>query len=66
MKREPLVTRATLVAIATAILSLLVAFGWHIDGDTKKAILTIVGALAPIVAALLARPKVTPVDDPRP
>ena len=65
MKREPLVTRATLVAIATAILTLLVAFGIHIDPDTKKAILAIVGTLAPIVAALLARSKVTPVDDPR-
>jgi hypothetical protein len=64
MTREPLVTRATIVTIATAVLSLLVTLGLHIDKDTKVAILGVVAALAPLVVAALTRHKVTPVTAP--
>jgi len=63
--REPLVTRATIVAAATAVIGLLVALGVPIDKDVKVAILGAVGAVAPLVVAWLTRPKVTPVADPR-
>lgn len=64
--REPLVTRATIVGVVTAVLSLLVVLGVPISADLKAAILTVAAAVAPIVVALVTRHKVTPVDDPRP
>jgi len=64
--REPLVTRAAIVAVVTAAFSLLVAFGVHIDPDVKKAVLALAAALAPVIVAALTRSKVTPVADPRP
>lgn len=64
--REPLVTRASIVAIVTAIIGLLVALGVPISDEVKVALLGLVGVAAPIVVALLTRSKVTPVADPRP
>jgi len=65
MNREPLLTRATITAAVTAVLSLLVAFGLDLSGDERTAILGVVTVLAPIVVAAVTRHKVTPVDDPR-
>lgn len=63
--REPLITRAGVVSVVTAVLGLLVVFGVPIDKDTKTAILGVAAAVAPFVVALVTRHKVTPVDDPR-
>ena len=63
--REPLVTRAGIVSVVTAVLSLLVVLGVPIDNELKVAIIALAGTLAPIVVAALTRHKVTPVDDPR-
>lgn len=60
MRREPLLTRGVIVALATALLAALVVFGVDLTGKETKAILTLVGALAPVLVALLSRPKVTP------
>jgi hypothetical protein len=60
VKREPLLTRGVIVALATALLAALVVFGVDLSGKETKAILTLVGALAPVLVALLSRPKVTP------
>lgn len=60
MRREPLLTRGVIVALATALLGALVVFGLDLTGEQTKAILTLVGALAPVLVAILSRPKVTP------
>jgi uncharacterized membrane protein len=59
---EPLITVASLVAIATAAIALLVAFGVDLDENQQKAILGFVAVLAPLAVAGIARRKVTPVD----
>jgi hypothetical protein len=63
--REPAVVIGTVTSVVTAVLALVVAFGLELTDDQRNAILGVVGAAAPIVAALLVRPKVTPVADPR-
>lgn len=63
--REPLVTRATIVAAASAVISLLVVLGVPISDELKAALITTIAAVAPIVVALVTRHKVTPVADPR-
>lgn len=55
---EPLVSRAAVVAVATAALALAVKLGLPIDDDTKNSIVTIVGVVAPIVLAWWARKHV--------
>lgn len=56
MKREPVLTAATIAGILIALGSV---FGVVIDADTAT---TIAAALLPIIAALFARAKVTPTD----
>jgi hypothetical protein len=58
--REPLVTRATITAIVTACLGLLVAFGVDLTTAQTAAILGVVAVAAPILVAVLSRHKVTP------
>ena len=60
MKYEPLISISSIVAAATAVIALLVAFGVPLTEDQKVAILGLVGVLAPVIVALVARPKVTP------
>lgn len=61
MKREPLVTVATVTGIAAAVVALVVAFGLDLTDDQQAAILGFVGVVAPLVVALVVRPRVTPV-----
>lgn len=61
MRREPLITVATITAAVTAVLGLLVASGVDVSDDLQKAILGVVAVAAPLVVGFLARPKVTPV-----
>lgn len=62
---EPLLRKSTWVALATAVLTLLLAVGVPVSTELRAAIITLVGAVAPIAAALWARPDVTPTSDPR-
>lgn len=55
---EPALSRAGLVALATAVVSLLVAFGVPLTGDQRSAILGLVAVVAPIVAGVAARSRV--------
>jgi hypothetical protein len=65
MTREPLVTAATITALVTALIGLLVAFGVDLTDDQQTAVLGVVAVVAPLVVALFTRSKVTPVKDPR-
>ena len=65
MDREPLVTRASLVALTTAVIAVAVAFGLPLTEEQQKALIGLAGVLAPIAAAVWARGQVTPVADPR-
>ena len=60
MKYEPLISISSIVAAATAVIALLVAFGVPLTEDQKVAILGLVGVLAPVIVALVTRGKVTP------
>jgi len=60
MKYEPLISISSIVAGATAIVALLVAFGVPLTEDQKVAILGLVGVLAPVIVALVTRGRVTP------
>lgn len=56
--REPLLSTGTVTAVVSGIIALGVAFGLNLSDDQRGAILTIVGVLAPIVVAVIARNKV--------
>lgn len=59
-EREPAVIAGTIVAIIAAIITLVVAFGVNLTETQTEAILGLAAVLAPILAALLTRPRVTP------
>jgi hypothetical protein len=63
--REPLITAATITGAVTAVLALLVEYGIDITDGQQQAILAVVAVAAPLIVALAARRKVTPVADPR-
>lgn len=63
--REPALTIGTATAVVAAVIALLVAFGLDLSTEQQTAILTAVGVIAPIVGALLTRPRVTPVGERR-
>lgn len=56
--KEPLLNVGVTIALCTAILGALTAFGLDISDDRQSAVLAIVGILAPIVVALIGRTKV--------
>lgn len=59
--REPVLTVGSITALITAGFALLVSFGMHISDDKQSAILGVVAVLVPLVTAVVARRKVTPV-----
>lgn len=61
MKSEPVVTVASITAAVAALIGVLVAFGVPLTDDQQKALLALVAVVAPLVAAVIARRKVTPV-----
>lgn len=65
MDREPLFSSASIVAFAGAILSAAVSFGLDITNDQQSKLLALIGFVAVYAVAFLARPKVTPVADPK-
>ncbi|MDN4174747.1 hypothetical protein QWY28_17430 [Nocardioides sp. SOB77] len=62
MNREPALTVGTVTAAVTAVLALLVAFGLDLTSEQQAAILGVVGVLAPIVATVITRTKVSPAN----
>ena len=65
MEREPLLTKASWVALVTAVIAVAVAFGLPLTDEQQKALIALAGVLAPVAAAVWARGQVTPVADPR-
>lgn len=65
MNREPLLTRASWVALVTAVIAVAVAFGLPLSDEQQKSLIALAGVLAPVAAAVWARGQVTPVADPR-
>lgn len=63
--REPVLTAGAVVALVTALLAVLAAFGLPLTDDQTTAVVSLISVVAPIVVALLARPKVTPLADPK-
>lgn len=61
MHKEPAAIIGTATAVVSALIALLVAFGVDVSEDQQTAIIGAVVVLAPIVAGLLIRSKVTPV-----
>ena len=59
---EPAATRGIVTAVVSAAVALLVAFGLDITDEQTAAIIAFVAVVAPLVATLLTRGKVTPVD----
>jgi ABC-type Fe3+-siderophore transport system permease subunit len=62
MNTEPAVTIGSIVALVGAVLTLLVVFGVEITDAQQKAIIAVVTVGGPILAGLLIRRKVTPVE----
>lgn len=62
MKREPLVTIASITGIVAAVLGLLVAFGVPLTDDQEKALLGLAAVVAPFIVAYFGRKRVTPVE----
>lgn len=62
VKTEPLVTRATITSVVTALVALLVAIGLPISDELQNAIIGVLVVFAPLVVAAVTRHKVTPVD----
>lgn len=62
MNHEPVLTIGAITAVVVAFVALLQAFGVPIDDNQHAALVGFVGAVAPVVAALVARRRVTPVE----
>lgn len=62
MKREPLVTVAFVLSAVGAVLGLLKAFGVDLTDDQQAAISAVASVIAPLLVAVLVRPRVTPVE----
>lgn len=65
MKREPLLKKGLWTALAGAVFALALVLGSPIPLEVQTAILGLIGAVLPIIAAVWARQDVTPVEDPR-
>jgi uncharacterized membrane protein (DUF441 family) len=65
VKREPVLTSASIVALVAALIAVLAAFGLPLSDDQTTAVVSLVGVVAPLVVALLSRPRVTPIADPK-
>lgn len=60
MSKEPAITIGLIGTAAASVLALLVAFGVPLDPEQQKAILGVVAALGPIIAAVITRRFVSP------
>lgn len=64
-QREPVVIIGAVVAVVQASIGLAVAYGAPLSGDQAAAIVAACAAAGAFIQAIIAREKVTPVDDPR-
>lgn len=60
MQNEPVLSAHGISALITAVIALLVAFGLNVSEGQTAAIIAVVAIAGQIVAALVARSKVTP------
>ncbi|GAA2843945.1 hypothetical protein Acy02nite_68550 [Actinoplanes cyaneus] len=65
MSRQPVVSRAAIVAAVGLIVALLSHFGIAIPEDIREGVIEVLAVAAPLVAAYWARGHVTPTADPR-
>ena len=65
IQREPVVVINTITAIIETGIALAVAFGLALSPAQVGAIMAFVVAVATLVRALLVRPRVTPLADPK-
>lgn len=62
MRREPVITAASISAAASAIITLLVAFGLPLTDQQTAAVMGVVAIVGTLVPALISRQVVTPVQ----
>lgn len=62
MTKEPAITIGSISAGVAAVIALLIAFGVPLTDDQQVAILGVVAAVGPLVAAFLTRRFVSPVQ----
>ncbi len=55
--QEPVLSAASIVTVATAILAAAVAFGAPISDDQQAAVLAAIAVVAPVILGLVARAK---------
>ncbi|MDG4801733.1 hypothetical protein [Micromonospora sp. WMMD980] len=65
MNRQPIVNRAAIVSVVTAIVAILASFGVAVPDDVRLAVVELVAIAAPFAVAYWARRHTTPVDDPQ-
>lgn len=65
MSTSPVWTAATIAAVISAAIALLVAFGVQLTQEQITALLGFVAVVAPIGVAAFASPKVTPLVEPK-
>lgn len=65
MDREPLITAATITALVSALVGLVVQFGVELTDGQQKAIFAVAAILAPLIVGFIARRKVTPTSQVR-
>lgn len=58
--REPVMLAATIVSLVGAVIALLIAFGVDLTQEQTAAIVGLTNVVAPLVAALFVRAKVSP------
>ncbi|MGI8403804.1 MAG: hypothetical protein ACR2OE_03380 [Thermomicrobiales bacterium] len=58
LSKEPSAIIGTVVAIVTAILALLIAYGFDVSQQQQSAILGVTAVIAPLVAAIIIRGNV--------
>ncbi len=54
---EPVLSTASIVTVATAILAAVVAFGLPVDADQQAKLLGAIAVLAPVILGLIARAR---------
>jgi hypothetical protein len=65
MTNSPVWSAATVTAIVSALITLLVAFGVPINQDQTAALMGFVAVVAPIAVAWVASPRVTSLKNPQ-
>lgn len=65
MNTQPVWSVNGIIAAVSAVIALAVAFGLPLTADQKVAIIGAVSVVAPLLAAAIANPKVTPLVAPK-